>query len=140
MKRRERRTVMLESWDCSACGDESCAEPKATLNAIMPQANHIRFLDGTCRLLTIRNLNQGLCDDTGEEVDIGCRRRWDAVHNGARDNPSVVLYGMYVCGNCAMAHTETRKRHVTRSRRHRPAPSSAQRSHLVFARCVSSLF
>jgi hypothetical protein len=54
----EWRTVTLESWDSSAwTGDESCAAPEATANVIIPQANHIRFLDGPCRLLTIRDFN-----------------------------------------------------------------------------------
>jgi hypothetical protein len=57
-KRMEWRTVTLESWDSSAwTGDESCAAPEAAANVIIPQANHIRFLDGPCRLLTIRDFN-----------------------------------------------------------------------------------
>jgi len=54
----EWRTVTLESWDSSTCaGDESCAAPEATAKVMIPQANHIRFLDGPCRLPTIRDFN-----------------------------------------------------------------------------------
>ena len=53
---RERRTVTLESGRSTCAGDDSCAALEATPNAMTAQANHIRFRDDTCRLLTIQKL------------------------------------------------------------------------------------
>jgi hypothetical protein len=75
------RTVMLESWDSSAEGDDSCAAPETAASAITPQASHLRFLDRACHLPTIRKLEPGIMGrkrKLDSQENVICGARWGA--------------------------------------------------------------
>ena len=51
---------------------------------MIPQANHMRFLDSPCRLLTIRTRTKDFQYDTRKEEESDLLRGRDAMHNGAQ--------------------------------------------------------